>query len=295
MKNKGMIIALIVLLAICAVALLVFLVLLLTGNTKFRYFGFSHSVSEELVFEEVYENEFDEVNITASAADISIKTSSDEKVHVRIYGDKERTSVDVRSGKLKMEIKSKKCFGFCFNQKIAKIEIEIPSDFDKKIEIKNDYGNIEIDEFLNADIEIEENCGDVFVQGGREVDVKNDYGDIQIEKAVNIKVKESAGDVTIGQVEVIDVKNNFGDIKIREVNGYMNVEQDCGDVEVDYAILTKNSKIENNLGDIKIGSTNEIYIDAKTSLGNVKINKNESKSDVTLKLENSCGDIKVNN
>ena len=59
--------------------------------------------------------------------------------------------------------------------------------------------------------------------------------------------------------------------------------------------INKDSSIKNNLGSIKIGSTNEIYIEAKTDLGDVKVNNNYKKSDITLNLKNNCGDIKVNN
>ena len=52
---------------------------------------------------------------------------------------------------------------------------------------------------------------------------------------------------------------------------------------------------ENNLGDIKILNTNEIYFDAKTNLGDTKINNNYNKSEITLKIQNDCGDIEINN
>ena len=73
------------------------------------------------------------------------------------------------------------------------------------------------------------------------------------------------------------------------------MENDCGDIEVNNINLNKNSYIKDEYGDIKIGNTNELYIDAKTNLGKVKIKNNYHKSDITLKIENDCGDIEVNN
>lgn len=46
---------------------------------------------------------------------------------------------------------------------------------------------------------------------------------------------------------------------------------------------------------MKIGETNDIYIDAKTDLGEVKVNRNNRYSEITLEIENDCGDIKVEN
>ena len=41
--------------------------------------------------------------------------------------------------------------------------------------------------------------------------------------------------------------------------------------------------------------TNEIYIDAKTTLGRTKVNNCYQKSDVTLTIKNQCGDIEIDN
>lgn len=42
-------------------------------------------------------------------------------------------------------------------------------------------------------------------------------------------------------------------------------------------------------------STNDIYIDAKTDLGDVDVNHNNRMSGITLKIKNNCGDIEVDN
>jgi len=49
------------------------------------------------------------------------------------------------------------------------------------------------------------------------------------------------------------------------------------------------------MGDVSIGRTNDILIDAKTSLGEVDVRNNDYKSEITLKIDNSCGDITVKN
>ena len=59
--------------------------------------------------------------------------------------------------------------------------------------------------------------------------------------------------------------------------------------------LKENSKIKNDLGDVKIGNTNDIYIDANVDLGEYKINKNNRYAESTLKIDVNCGDIKVEN
>lgn len=295
MKNKGLIITLITFLSVIAIALIIFMIFLLNGKIRFSYFALSYKVSEELVLDEVYEEDFEKLVVTADTSDIEIKVSSDDKVRVVIYGEKEDIKVDTSNQELSIVSKGKKCIGFCWNMKLDKIEVYLPDSFEYFIEIKNNYGDIKIEKFLNANIKVEEDCGDVSILGGNQVTVNNDYGDIKVEEANTVIVDESCGDVIIGTVSNATIENNYGDIEVAKVLNYLDIEQDCGDVKVDSVSLQQNSRISNSLGTIKIGSTNEIYIDAKTDLGDVKINHNYPKSDITLKLDNSCGDIKVNN
>lgn len=299
MKSKGLIITLIVMLSITCIGLGAIMVLMINGKLSFRNFSIFgiNKVSTTKILDEVYDTTIENINITTDISNIIIKKSDNENVRVVVYGDadKDKISVDLESNNLKINSKGKKCTFFCFNVKMSKIEVYIPSNYDKNIDIKNAYGDIEIGEFSNANITVEEDCGDVYIEGIKKVNVKNKLGDIKIDKVMDAKIEADCGDVKVGSVDNITVKNNLGDIKIKSVNNYLNIEEDCGDVEIDNLVLNKDSSIKNSLGDIKIRSTNEIYIDAKTSLGDTKIKNNYNKSDVTLKINNSCGDIKVNN
>lgn len=276
MKNKCLIIFLIILLSICCIFLGVILYLGLSGKNIFNFGGFSN-VSEELVYDKAYEEAFDKININTSAAMIEIKNSLEDLTIVKIYGNIELLKLDDEK-ELNIEYRSEPCIGLCFNQSIAKIEIYLPTDYEGNIEIKNKYGDIELDEFLNSNIK-----------------VSSSYGDTIIDGANTLEVSSSAGDIDIGTVTKATIDNNLGDIKIKKVLSYLDINADCGDIKIDEAILDSNSTINNNLGDIKIKHTNDIRIEAKTSLGDSKIENNNYKSDIVLKITNSCGDIKVNN
>lgn len=253
--KKGIIISLIVIAIVATLALLLF------TNRNFFFGMIKSNVSNNLVFSKEYDTEFDEINIDSEAANIEFKENSDSKIKVVIYGDEERTKVDTENKELSIKTTQKKCSFLCFNIKIAKIEIYLPKNYSKNINITNNFGDIKISNF----------------------------------SIVNLDVKANAGDVIVGEVNSIVAKLDLGDIKINKVNEYLDIKNSCGDVKIDSINLEKNSKIKSNLGDIKIGSTNEIYIEAKTNLGDTKINNNNRKSDVVLKINNDCGDIKVNN
>lgn len=296
MKNKTGIILLIILLVIICISLISFMISIINGKSKFLFgIKFNHRVSDELVVDEEYDNNFEKIDITSDAGNIYVKTSNTEKVKVVIYGEKSNTKIEEINNELKIISKEKRGHIFSFNSKISKIEVYIPDNYEKTIKINNNYGDIEVDNFTKADIEINEDCGDVSVKEGKKVNIKNNYGDIQLDKANEAEINQSAGDVKVGEVNDINVENNYGDIKINNVYNSLKVEEDCGNVKIENINIKENSFIENNLGDIKIGSTNEIYIDASIDLGDIKINQNYPKSEITLKIKNNCGDIKVEN
>lgn len=294
MKNNTWIIFSIILLLIIAIALIIFMILAINGNIEFSKIKSIGKINNELVVDENYDIEFNGVYINTSASNIYVKKSNNSDFRLIIYGNKEQTIVNTDNNTLVIEIEEKSKF-LNFNIQVSKVEIYLPESFNKKIDINNNYGDIQIDEFLNSEIKINEDCGDVSVLGGNKVDIANNLGNIVLNKANQANIKQSAGDVVIGTVNDINIENNYGDVKIDKVTEHLKIEEDCGDVDIDSITLNQNSDISNNCGDIKINSTNEIYFDAKTSLGDVKINNNYQKSDIILKLKNDCGDIEVNN
>lgn len=278
MKNKGLIIFFIVILTLLALSITGGMFWLLSGRGRFGFFNFrTSSVSTELVHDKTYENIFKEINIDSDAGDIYIKHSKDEEVSVKIYGETSQLDVNDEDN-LSIKYVAKKCIGFCFNVQKSKIEITLPESFDGKINIENKYGDTSIAEFLNAN-----------------ADVNHHYGDIKLEGINKGKIVNKCGDIDIGTITEAEVENNFGDIDIEKVLSSLNVEADCGDIEIKDLTIDKNSKIENSMGDISVGKTNDILIDAKTSLGEVNIRNNNYKSDITLSIDNSCGDITVKN
>ena len=295
MKSRKGIIALIIVLTIILIALSIFFVGLLQSDFKFKGFRFGLQSSKELVLDKIYEEPFNKIMIDSTTSEIVIKKSDTENIRAVVYGEQDYIKVETSFDILRIQANEKSCIGFCFNQKSARIEIYLPENFNGNIDIKNDYGDIFVDEFLNADINVEEDCGDVKILGGNIVDVENNYGDIEVEKANASNINEDCGDVKITNVNDVTVKNSYGDIKINAVNNYLNLENNCGKIEVNNVNLKKDSYIKDDYGDIKIGNTNKIFIEAKTDLGKIVINNNYNKSDVTLKIENNCGDIKVNN
>lgn len=263
MNHRGLIITLIVLLIIVIILLVAFLGLSLNGRFSFKNWGTKKS--NQVIFDNRYEfAEVESLEVLSTAGDIDFEESTDGKIRVVVYGEKEEDlKVELSANKLKVDYskyKHKK-ISFGFNFYINDIIIYVPKDYANEISVKANYGDINAIDLENATINIEEDCGDI----------------------------------TLGKVKNAFVKNSYGDVKIEAISNKVEIEEDCGDVKINSLSIAEDSSIVNNFGDIKIGQTNEIFIDAKTDLGDVKVNQNNRYAEITLKIKNDCGDIKVEN
>lgn len=300
-KNKPIIITLIIILSIIAIFLVVGLVFMLTGKFNFKTrimnFGFGNKISENLVYEKEYPftHDLENIDISLNMGDIEIRESNNNLIRVEIYSEESYYNVnDVND--LSIEVKNKTCHFFCFNVKKDKVIVYLPTNYEHNISLKNNYGDIKVEKFADVTLDIVEDCGDVIVEEINSAKIKNSYGDIEVKKAINLDIEEDCGDVDVDMVSSAIIENSFGDIRIDTVsNGYVKIENNCGDIEIKNLELVKDSNIIDDLGNIEIGNTNKIYIDAKTDLGDVDIRNNEREAEVKLTIENNCGDIEVNN
>ena len=256
-NNNRVILFVIILFAVLTLAVTLLFVKLLDYNK--HGIKTSESYSKVLVVDEEYENEFKLIDIDSEIADITVGVSNDDKTHLVIYNPEELTDYKVSDDSIKVELKSQKCFLFCINQVHGKVEVLLPSTYSEKIDIKSAVGDVDVEDFDNATVIIDSNVGDVYVESGKSVDVRTDVGDIKI------------GNV----YEYLKLKSNIGDIKVKNLN------------------IIKNSSIESEVGDINVDRINDVYVDASSSVGDLKINVNDRKSDITLRISSSVGDVKV--
>lgn len=294
MKNKKAIILLITIMSLLIFALIGLMIFVINNKFNIKFRGIFTQRIEELQIEEIYKNNYEKININTDSADVYIKQSEDEDIHVKVYSEKEKSRVIDNEIELNIEVEQKKCVGICINNKVSKVELYIPKDYEKAIKIDNKYGDIEIASFEKLNLEIKEDAGDIKIGSSNIVNINNNYGDIEIGTIKEGTIKEAAGDIKINKVNSIDIKNNFGDTKITEVNEYLKIDADAGDVRINTLNITKDSFIETNAGDVRIEKANDIYVDAETDVGSAKVNNNNRNAEITLKIENNVGDIKVN-
>lgn len=262
MKNKGLIITMIILLAIIVIILIGLLYSVISGNHKFLFKFNNGKRSENIIYDESYDSQtINNIEISSSAGNVNFEESIDGKIRVVAYGNNNGDiKVNNTNNELKIDYIQKNTF-FMFNNYINDIIIYIPKNYDKTIEIDLDYGDINVLDLENATINVKEDCGNI----------------------------------VLGKIKNVTIKNDYGNVEISEVLNKLNIKSDCGDINIDKIELKEDSTIKCDLGDIEIGETNDIFIDTDVDLGDVKVNTNNRQSEIVLKIEADCGNIKVNN
>lgn len=237
----------------------------------------NYKVVDNTLIDEVYDNHFNEISITATTSDISIMNSQDDKISLKIYAKEDSATISTEEDKLVIKVKEESCIGFCFNQTKGRIEISIPENYENIIKLTVDYGDIDIAKYEFATFDIDVSSGDISIIEANNLTIDSDYGDIAINTASNLTIDK-----------------DYGDIEIETLNDYCNITNNFGNITINNLNLTASSQIEANFGDIIIDKTNSINIVADTNLGDEKVKNNNPDSNITLTINNDFGDIRVN-
>lgn len=268
MKNKGLIITLIVLLSIITILLIVFLAMSISDKISLNIFSLGwNSKSTKVIYNEEFELEnIKNIEIVQDAGDTIIREAEGDYIQVVLYGEyEEDAKVNLENGNLYVENTHNKknnitFFGFGTNKK-NDIIIYLPSDYANIINIKNNYGECEIIDLENATVNID--C--------------------------------DAGDIELGKIKNANIKCAAGNVEIEEITNKCNIEVNCGNLEINTISIKEDSNIEVNMGNIEINNTNDIYIDAEVDFGSNKIDMNNRNAEITLKIECDCGNVTVKN
>ncbi len=261
-QNKKVLIILIIL-QIALIALLMgFLIVGITGYGEINMFGFEERV-KNIVLDETYEIEnIKNIDIKSIAGNIDFKESTDGKIRVIAYGKREENiKVSYLKDILEIETFGKnRIISFGFNNNVLDIEIYLPKDYSNRVNIKSQYGDVKMLSLENANIDIKSSCGDIKLEKVKNVNLKNDYGNIKIEEIIGkCEIDSSCGDVKIQKLNILEdsnIKSDLGDVKIQEKNDiYVDAITSLGNTKIENN--NRNAeivlKIKNDCGDIKVG------------------------------------------
>ena len=281
MKSKTAIVS-IVLLSIIALSLTGLFIFLLTNGKNFSFdFSFDFN-SKPLSLVDSYETDpnIRLITLNLHSTDVFVKESTNEKILVEYYSNREnnaRIEYTEDTIKINEEDYDLSCIGFCNSRR--KVVVYVPSIYEGEYNIATKSGDItsEID-MSNSKVNVSAMSGDVKLNVTSNINVSTMSGDIRIEATNDINASAMSGDMEIGSIsKYAKLKTMSGDVHIRN----LNIEED--------------SFIDTSSGDVKVDNNDSnCYIETKTSSGDTRINSSDRKSDITLKVTTSSGDISVN-
>lgn len=215
MKNKGFIIALIILLAMIVISLIVFLVLCLNGTLNIMDLTNLKKSSNVILDEEFEEKIVNNIEILSNAGDITLQESTSENIRVVVYGkDRSDLKVDLEDNRLKIENLEHKVSFFGFNSYINDIIVYVPTTYSKEINISNDYGNCEIMDLEKATVNAEIDCGDIKLGKIKDATIKSKYGNVTIGIIQNkFDIESNCGDIKIEKLEIKEDSNIKSDLR----------------------------------------------------------------------------------
>ena len=276
--GKKMTITLIVVCSIIAVLLSMILIFCLYKNISFGSFKYHVGVSKKLIEKKEYDY-VNNISIKTNMSDVNIKKSTDGKVKVELYSNHiKEYSINNESGELKIYLSDNKRWFNFFRNKIANIVIYLPDGYDKEITINSNTGDINIENFSLCTV-------NAFL----------DYGNIKVDNLDTLKASLNTGDIKVGTVGDLVISARTGDVKVENVNNYLDINTNIGDIKLERVTLNNNSNIKSNIGDIKIKSLNGRYVNANSRVGEVKVENNNRFSDIELTITSDVGEIKVYN
>ena len=275
--NSALNIIKIILLSIIAIALVFILVVLLNGKMNIK--GFTLYEKTELVYEKDFTEEINNLKVITINNDVRIEESESDHINVKVYDRKDaKPEAYVENDTLVIKNKNDIRIGFSFGiNGSSKIVITVPKNTTYNLDIEGTSSDV--DSLISL----------------KDVNINLVSGDINLKDSLDTIIKTTSGDVELGSTNKLSINTKSGDIDINSVNSKLTIEVISGDININKVNLTKTSTIKTISGDVTIGTTNRIYVDAHTVSGDIKVNTNDRKSDYELKINTTSGDIRVNN
>lgn len=263
MRNRKLTIVLIVILSLFAFSLIGGLVFSLATGHNFNFsFDFINPKMSLTDSYETYVNDINKVYLNLHSTDIEIKESTNEKLLVEYYSNRDNNAeIEYSDNLVKVDEDNYNvsCFGFCNSRR--KVVVYVPTTYLGKFDLNTKSGDVNID-----------------------VDLSNNK--------VNVYVM--SGDISLNIVGAVNASTISGDIRIDKITESAVLKTTSGDVFVKTLDIKENSKIGTISGDVNVNNNqSNCYVESSAVSGDVRISNSDRKSDIVLTINVISGDINV--
>lgn len=297
MKNRGVKITLIIVLAIIAIILINFMVYAIINKDKgFKISFIKFGDNTEKIFEKEYDSEeFESINIDVSSSNVKIEKNDTDKIKITAYGDKdEKIEESINENELSISKENSKIFILTmFYWCKEEIIVEIPNDCDKEFKIHTSSGDIMVPNLESNNIQFETSSGKIECNNINNGILQSSSGDISIGNGNEITLKTSSGDITAGNFNSLTAEASSGEISVNSIKDYCQLKTSSGNIKIDTLNITENSSINAKSGNVNISNINDIYVETETGSGDEDIQNNNRMSEIVLKITTTSGNIRV--
>ncbi len=200
--------------------------------------------------------EFDMIELHADDADVEIVASDRFAVEYCLSGEYGEPVCKVENGEL--------IFDESHNTKLIFMNIGFFTGNVHMGDEPRYYVKIEIPEdriLSQAFFNIEDGGLKIASLRAGELCVKNEYGNIVLDEyeGEKLKIDMDSGDLTLGilKAEQAELNNEYGRITVSEMDGnILNIKQDSGDCRIDW-LKSSDTEIENEYGNVSLGILKE--------------------------------------
>ncbi len=224
---------------------------------------------------------FNEIYINTTTADINFLKSTDGKAKVVCYEDeKEPHIVEVKGGKLSIEVQNnRKWYDYIsFGFRSPNITVYLPNEDYGALSVKSSTGNVSINkDFTFSTVEVTGSTGDVnCYASASEIKIHLSTGDIEVEgvTAKNLDLKVSTGEIEVENVSVendINIKFSTDDTSLQNVTSKnLTINGGTGDIDLNNVVLSGKMNITASTGDVYFYKSDASEIKVDVSTGDVK-------------------------
>lgn len=284
-------------LKIVMIAIWSFIGIMLIGMLAFciinnRGIGFHFAFNEEGLMTKVQKqeaiplNDCNRIILDSSSADVIISSSDDSNLKVvesssSNLNEDEKFTFEKQGSTVLINDRHVHIMFNLFGSLNKKIELFIPKDYDKDLELESLSGDITVnDELKLNNLRFKESSGDIKLAdaAAKAYKIDSSSGDISIDSLSGSgEISSSSGDVRInyGDInEYTDIRAYSGDIKLFVPSGLsFEFDGDCssGDINSDFDLNYKNEN--GNKATAKIGDGPYKKISVRTLSGDININQ----------------------
>lgn len=259
-------------------------------NTLVHLMAFFYFIKKEIIIE-VPPHYKDEIEVKASSGNINIEdleyanmqlTASSGNIKM---GNANQVKAKTSSGRIQVEVIKQEA-----NLQASSGNIQVAKA--EKIEAKTSSGKIEIGEIGEGNLRT--TSGSIKIAKAQTGEAKTSSGKIQIGEIKEAILNTTSGKIQIEKGDSITATTSSGTIDIGSIEKYCNFNTTSGSIKIQNLQLSENSKIQTTSGSVKISNAKQIYIEAYSTSGSVKIEESNRKADIELKIKTTSGSISVN-